>query len=219
MIKNKEKYSNLEFEYFFYLLYKYDGRSYKKGLEVREMLCDKCGVNQATVQYVQVINGDRTELHLCKDCAAEMGIGAPNVDIPFSMPIGFSNIFDNLFDGGTRPIAELNQVNLSCPRCGTTFNDFLKNGAIGCSECYKAFEKEFSKIIKRTHGTDKYIGKKYTKKKNTEEAPKEATKPKKEDNKLETIESLTRELKECINEEKYEEAAKIRDKIAKLKEE
>lgn len=183
------------------------------------MLCDKCGVNQATVQYVQVINGDKTELHLCKDCAAEMGIGAPNVDIPFSMPIGFSNIFDNLFDGGTRPISELNQVNLSCPKCGTTFNEFLKNGAIGCSECYKAFEKEFSKIIKRTHGTDKYIGKKYTKKKNTEEASKEAVKPEKEDSKLETIESLTRELKECINEEKYEEAAKIRDKIAKLKEE
>ena len=185
----------------------------------KNMLCDKCGINQATIQYVQVINGDKTELHLCKDCAAKMGINAPNVDIPFSMPLNFSNIFNNLFDSGNRPIAEINKTDLTCPKCNTTFNEFLKNGAIGCSECYKTFEKEFEKIIKRTHGTNKYIGKKYTKKNTSaDEVPKEKIKPK-ENSKLETIESLTRELKECINEERYEDAAKIRDKIAKLKEE
>ena len=26
----------------------------------KNMLCDKCGINQATIQYVQVINGDKT---------------------------------------------------------------------------------------------------------------------------------------------------------------
>ena len=92
----------------------------------KNMLCDKCGINQATIQYVQVINGDKTELHLCKDCASKMGINAPNVDIPFSMPLNFSNIFNNLFDSGNRPIAEINKDDLTCPRCNTTFNDYLK---------------------------------------------------------------------------------------------
>ena len=184
------------------------------------MLCDKCGNRQATVQYVQVINGDRTELHLCPDCARDMGIGTNSFNTQLSAPFNFTSIFDNMFENGNRLISNVNKEELFCPKCQTKFSDFLKNGVVGCSECYKTFSKNLDKIIKRTHGTDKYMGKKYFKESSTKKEKSvsvDATKG--EETKIDKIEELTRKLKSCINEENYEDAAKIRDQIKKLKEE
>ena len=33
------------------------------------MLCNECGKNQATVHSVQYINGAKSEVHLCAECA------------------------------------------------------------------------------------------------------------------------------------------------------
>lgn len=38
------------------------------------MLCEKCGKNTATVHTVQVVNGVRSETHLCPACAAQGGM-------------------------------------------------------------------------------------------------------------------------------------------------
>lgn len=40
------------------------------------MLCEKCNKNQATFHYAEVINGVRSEHHLCSECAA-------NTDVSF----------------------------------------------------------------------------------------------------------------------------------------
>lgn len=45
------------------------------------MLCDRCGKREATIQYIQIINGNRQELHLCSKCGKEVGVD------DFSMPI------------------------------------------------------------------------------------------------------------------------------------
>ena len=47
------------------------------------MLCEKCNKNQATFHYAEVINGVRSEHHLCSECAA-------NTDVSF-----YSSIFEN----------------------------------------------------------------------------------------------------------------------------
>ena len=47
------------------------------------MLCEKCNKNQATFHYAEVINGVRSEHHLCGECAA-------NTDVSF-----YSSIFEN----------------------------------------------------------------------------------------------------------------------------
>ena len=38
------------------------------------MLCEKCGKNTATVHTMQIINGVKTEAHLCPACAAQNGV-------------------------------------------------------------------------------------------------------------------------------------------------
>lgn len=48
------------------------------------MLCEKCNKNQATFHYAEVINGVRSEHHLCSECAA-------NTDVSF-----YSSIFETM---------------------------------------------------------------------------------------------------------------------------
>ena len=38
------------------------------------MLCEICGENEATFHYSEVVNGNRTEHHLCSECAAKTDI-------------------------------------------------------------------------------------------------------------------------------------------------
>ena len=37
------------------------------------MKCERCGRNEATFYYQSNINGRVTQVHLCPDCAAELG--------------------------------------------------------------------------------------------------------------------------------------------------
>ena len=38
------------------------------------MLCEICGENEATFHYSEVVNGNKTEHHLCSECAAKTDI-------------------------------------------------------------------------------------------------------------------------------------------------
>ena len=40
------------------------------------MLCERCKIREASIQYMEVINGVRTEHHFCTQCAKEMDFGA-----------------------------------------------------------------------------------------------------------------------------------------------
>ena len=39
------------------------------------MLCEQCKAREATVKYVEVVNGVKTEHNLCGQCAAKLDIG------------------------------------------------------------------------------------------------------------------------------------------------
>ena len=40
------------------------------------MICDECKKNDATVHLTNIVNGKKTERHLCADCAAKHNIQA-----------------------------------------------------------------------------------------------------------------------------------------------
>ncbi len=39
------------------------------------MLCEKCKIREANIQYTEVINGVKTEHHFCAQSAKEMDFG------------------------------------------------------------------------------------------------------------------------------------------------
>lgn len=162
------------------------------------MLCEKCKKNMATTHIKTVINGKAAQLYLCDECAQNIGIG--NSDIMFDGVL--DKMLFNIINGNMH----IGDIGLSekCPNCGTTFSEISKSGKVGCDECYNAFKERMLPYIKRIHGSVEHIGKKL----NSQEAE--------DKGKLNETESLKKELARLIDEEKFEEAAIVRDKIRAL---
>ena len=160
------------------------------------MKCQNCGKNNANVKYTQVINGDKTQLFLCDECANEMNIG---MNFDFGMHDVFSNFFDEI--SGLKTIA--NPEISKCSTCGMSYDEFSKNGMLGCEKCYSVFSNRLDEVLNRIHGSNRHL--------------KLADKNIKEDRNVDNeIIKLKNELKNCIEKEEYEKAAIIRDKIKKL---
>lgn len=184
------------------------------------MLCDNCGKREANVKYSENINGNKKELHLCEKCSEKLGIGK----MDFKMPIDFSSFFGGLLeDFGTTDFMPLfDEVkNLKCDSCGYTFEDIVNTGRLGCGNCYYVFEDRLDPIIKKIQGSNRHIGR--TGKIIDSKIEEKFSDSKKEDNKeqfinkeVSEIEKLQNELKQAIKDERYEDAAKIRDEIKKL---
>lgn len=165
------------------------------------MKCQKCKKNQATVMYTENINGKKTKYALCENCAKELDIDNIILD-------EFGNsLFKSFFKQNS--ILETKQEDeKKCKCCHSTFEDIIKTERLGCSECYQEFQDKLDIIFKKMHGKNRHVDRK---KEITEQ------KDEKETSKFKEINKLEEHLKELIQEEKYEEAAKIRDQIKEIK--
>lgn len=155
------------------------------------MKCQSCGKKEATVKYYENINGSKKELHFCSDCANKLG---------FSY---FPDIFSPIFVS----IPDYVEEELKCKKCGYMLDDYAKTGLFGCPECYNTFNKNLDKLFLKIHGKNRHI-----KNSNT-------IKRSKNYNNLsldEKISELKEDIKKKIEDEKYEEAAILRDKIKEL---
>ncbi len=176
------------------------------------MLCQNCGNNEGNVRYTQIINGVKKEMILCSECAKEMGID----DMDFSMPINFSSFLGDILDEYNDSFMPsfIKQNTLKCNKCGLTYDEFTQNGKFGCENCYETFNEKVNHLVKNLHGSISHIGRKP---KYIKENKIDTDSKKEEENKEESeLQKLNRELKEAIKEERYEDAAKIRDEIKKL---
>lgn len=187
------------------------------------MLCDNCGKRNANVKYSENINGRRKELNLCEECSKKLGV--TNMD--FNMPIDFSSFFGGFMEDFTTSefMPLLQEIKtLKCNNCGYTFEDIANTGKLGCGNCYEVFEERLDPIIRKMQGANKHVGrtgkiidKKVEQKMSNEECQKKDRVNKKNDNKKENqLEKLKEDLKQAIQEERYEDAAKIRDEINKM---
>ena len=161
------------------------------------MLCEICGKNAATTHIRTVVNGEIYEKHICSSCAAKEGYGdikSNNLSELLSSMLGESN-FQFKKSEVTR-----------CKCCGSSFSDIAESGKCGCAECYSVFYEQLLPYIKRVHGSTEHMGK--TLEKTSSEQRKIQEK----------IDKLRAQLNQLINEEKYEQAAVVRDEIKKLKE-
>lgn len=176
------------------------------------MLCDKCKKNEAKVYYTEIVNGEKTEQHLCEDCATEytsFQIGNSFMNQDLTLGSLLSTILGNYYNNennGTKPTHK----EPSCARCGLTYQEFLKIGRFGCSECYDSFSKALDKSITSIHGSNVHTGKRPKGYQSTTE---------KLVSELSEIDKLNIRLQDAIEKEEYEEAAKIRDRIRDLKKE
>lgn len=172
------------------------------------MLCDVCKKKEAKIYYTEIINGKKTEQHLCEDCATEHST--------FKAISALSNqevslggmLFGLLGNLNKTEEVEVSSEAPSCKTCGLTYEEFLKNGKFGCPNCYQNFGKVLNKNLRSIHGADMHTGKKpvgYI------------SEAKRLVNQLPELEKLSIQLQQAVEQEQYEEAAKLRDRIKELK--
>ena len=158
------------------------------------MLCEKCGKNIATTHIHSIINGVKTEKHLCAECAAKESGGS------FS-DLSLNGMLASMFGDVMSINSASSRVRCSC--CGSTFSDIANTGKAGCPQCYKTFYNEFLPYIKRVHGAVKHIGKAVNNISNGTD-------------KQDTVLELKKQLAELVRQEKFEEAASLRDRIREM---
>ncbi len=159
------------------------------------MQCDVCGKREATVHLTEIINDQVTKLHLCEECAKEKGA-------EMEEHFGLNDLLAGLADLG-QTIESKAAEPIKCPKCNFTYQNFTKIGRFGCGECYEAFKKHLTPLLKRIHGTDRHIGK----------VPLMAGKTVKD---TKNMQELRAKLDKAIQAEEFEEAAKLRDRIKEL---
>ena len=175
------------------------------------MLCEYCGENEANVKYTQIVNGVKKEMKLCSRCAKDLGIEK----MDFSMPINLSSFLGEFFDYTQDSfLPEFTKVEqLYCKECGMTYDEFIHTGKFGCANCYETFSNKIDPILKNLQGSNRYIGRKG---KVTKPALNKEDKENFSKEEISKMDDLKEKLKKAIQEERYEDAAKIRDKIKEL---
>jgi len=165
------------------------------------MQCQSCKEHTATIHLTEISNGQRFETHLCELCAQKHGLAIKN-QIPLNELLStLLSVQAESEDG-----SELDAVSAdtACPACGITLKQFTKKSVLGCPHDYEVFEKQLRPIIRRAHnGNTIHCGK----------VPSKASASTK--NNIELI-KLRRQLDAAVQEENYEAAAELRDKIKRL---
>ncbi|MBR6726414.1 MAG: UvrB/UvrC motif-containing protein [Clostridia bacterium] len=171
------------------------------------MLCERCKKNNATFFYNETVNGKTTSLSLCHECAKELEAEGKLHSHGFDGAAHFGEI-DDLFSGFFAPAKKAHTPanEKRCTLCASTFADIVKNGKVGCAECYRCFSDELSRTVRSIHGNVKHI-------------PRATPEQKEKDERLTKIDALGAELSAAIAAEEFERAAQLRDEIKKLKEE
>ncbi|MBO8129335.1 MAG: UvrB/UvrC motif-containing protein [Peptococcaceae bacterium] len=162
------------------------------------MLCEKCQERNATVHYTEIVNGQKREMHLCEECAREEQVGS----FSFSPQLNLHHFLAGLMGPETgRTFIPGNQ--LQCRACGLTEREFRRTGLLGCAECYEQFSSWLKPLLRRIHGTVRHTGK-------IPERTGGQSKQRRE------LQRLKQELQAAVSQERFEEAAKLRDRIREL---
>ncbi len=158
------------------------------------MLCERCQERTATVHVTRIINGQKTELSLCQECAREI---QPQFD--FSIPKFLAGLLDSELEFKAPPATE------QCHCCGLTYEHFHQTGRLGCPECYDRLAPRLDPLIKRIQGSNRHRGK----------VPRRAGGNLRVQREIETLRS---QLQQLVHQEEFEKAAQVRDHIRELEE-
>lgn len=212
------------------------------------MLCERCKIREANIQYTEIVNGVKTEHHFCAQCAKELDFGPYSAIFDSDFPLG--KLLSGLL--GVEETAGEEPVQVVCPTCGLSYEEFVKSSRFGCPDCYGVFDLLISDKIKQLQGSVSHKGKQpagwLQKQKEMGENPifepagknqQEAGAETKEGEALadrvseesftesgrsvgeilEEIKVLEARQKAAVSREEYETAARCRDRIKALREE
>jgi protein arginine kinase activator len=170
------------------------------------MRCQDCKKREAQVHLTQITNNVKTTLNLCKECAAARGFHSPLDSVPFPLAEILTGLAADTLATGKEKIRD----NITCPKCGLSFETFTRQGRFGCGDCYRTFRHRLEPIMRKIHGASLHRGR--VPKFEAGDSERTLPIPVKEEERLED------ELRKAIDSEDFERAAEIRDKLKTIRE-
>lgn len=157
------------------------------------MICQSCKERTATVHLTEITNGQRSERHLCQECAQQHGLASQS-------QIPLNELLSSLLSAQPQNAQEP-ATDHPCPVCGMTLKRFSKESLLGCPHDYDEFAQELLPLIEQTqNGKSTHCGK----------VP---SRTPQEDRKNVELSNLRRQLDAAVKNEDYETAARLRDQI------
>ena len=160
------------------------------------MMCDVCHEREAEVNLTTIENNTVRQLHLCAPCAAERGVETSAT--PSKHPLG------QFLEAVQKQSMPASTEAGKCAFCGLTMRDFRETGRLGCARCYTTFEPSMRELLRRVHGGPRHSGRVY-------KAPAEQV-----FEKAGQLGELRDKLRRAIEQEQFEAAAELRDRIRVL---
>ena len=155
------------------------------------MHCEVCQEHEATVHLTQIVDGHVKKINLCEACAAKSGLDMK----------GALSITDILLGLGSAKPAGKPERERVCPRCHMRPSDFKKTGRLGCLDCYATFAAELAPMLQSMHHSNQHVG----------------GIPAREGPRVQMtaeVAALQQALEKAVAAENFEEAARLRDRIA-----
>ncbi|MCE5201921.1 MAG: UvrB/UvrC motif-containing protein [Synergistaceae bacterium] len=96
------------------------------------MLCEKCGKNNAEVHLVKIVNGERHDEYVCRECARNM-LPFDDVAKLMKMTFSFEGVIDmnealkDLLFPALPDVSDESGDILKCPYCGGTMPETLSD--------------------------------------------------------------------------------------------
>jgi protein arginine kinase activator len=170
------------------------------------MQCERCKSIEATIHLTEIIKDVKSEVHLCESCARGIGLNSKLSNFSLSIPELLSFLDINEVEGY--------EDGSLCRSCGMTFLEFSREGKLGCPDCYNYLSDSLKSVILAYHGAIKHVGKHPDNDRSNDK-----------DSFLKSVqvfserrskEALKKQLNKAVQEERYEEAAMLRDKIREI---
>ena len=166
--------------------------------------CQNCNKARATVRLTEINteeeNSEPIEMLLCEECAYESGASSQKPAEPG--PASIASLAQQALSSGERQ-------HTACDECGMGYEEFRRVGRFGCCRCYDVFEQALIPLLNKVHDATQYVG------------PTPGEPDRRIGGAIETereLVDLRRQLKQLVESENYEEAARVRDRIQQVEE-
>lgn len=169
------------------------------------MKCEICGQREG-VPTIYIVNNTKTTRYICKECTAKK-MAEREAQLKKQLQVSLGQFFGQSIFG--HEVLPLNNIfapvvsvqPLKCAKCGTTIEDFRRTSLVGCAECYEAFAKPMEQVLANCQPKTTHVGKAPNGYKNINAE----------------YDNLRQQLEKAVFEERYSDAALIKQKMDKLK--
>lgn len=159
------------------------------------MLCERCKQREASVFLSEVKHKKKMQHYLCEECAQQRSECIEEPSFSYSLQTLLGQFLEAIASK-----TEQEESKIKCSECGMSYTQFRKQGRFGCEHDYEAFRNMLINVFTHIHGASEHKGK----------VPLAYRNQRKID---EQIQELRKQMDQAVLEERYEEAASLRDQI------